>query len=132
VLTRDDPLSPLLWALIDEGVLHRPVAPVEVMHDQLMYLVEMSLRPNVTIQVVPYSAGGHTGLLGAFTIADLPSSASTVNVEDITYGRVFEDAATVSRVTLNYKSLQSEALPKGASRELIARVAEERWKATAP
>jgi Domain of unknown function (DUF5753) len=28
---------------------------------------------------------------------------------------------------LRFKSLQSEALPKGASRDLIARVAEQRW-----
>ena len=55
-----------------------------------------------------------------------------MNVEDITDGRVFEDAGMVSRVTLRYKSLQSEALPKGASRELIARVAEERWTGSAP
>ena len=132
ILTRDEPPAPLLWALIDEGVLHRPVAPAEVMRDQLMFLVQMSRRPNVTVQVLPYSAGGHTGLLGAFTIADLGGNPGTVNVEDITYGRVFEDAATVSRVTLHYKSLQSEALPKGASRELIARVAEERWTGSAP
>jgi len=132
ILTRDDPPAPLLWALIDEGVLHRPVAPVEVMYDQLMYLVEVSRRPNVAIQVVPYSAGGHTGLLGAFVIADLDASLGIVYVEDIADGRVFEDPGAVSRVTLRYKSLQSEALPKGASRELIARVAEERWKATAP
>ena len=31
------------------------------MHDQLTYLAEVSRRPNVTIQVIPYSAGGHTG-----------------------------------------------------------------------
>ncbi len=132
ILTRDDPPAPLLWALIDEGALHRPVAPAEVMHDQLMDLVRMSRLPNITIQVVPYSAGGHTGLLGAFVIADLDSSPGIVYVEDIADGRVFEDPGTVSRVTLRYKSLQSEALPKGASRELIARVAEERWKGTAP
>jgi hypothetical protein len=84
VLTRDDPPPPLLWALIDEGVLYRPVAAPEVMHDQLMYLADRSRLPNVTIQVLPYSAGGHTGLLGAFTIADLGSSAGIVNVEDIT------------------------------------------------
>lgn len=132
ILTRDEPSAPLLWALIDEGVLHRPVASAEIMHDQLMSLVQVSRRPNMTVQVLPYSAGGHTGLLGAFTIADLGSNPGTVNVEDITYGRVFEDAATVSRVTLHYKSLQSEALPKGASRELIARVAEERWTGSAP
>jgi transcriptional regulator with XRE-family HTH domain len=132
VLTRGEPPPPLLWALIDEGVLYRPVAPAEVMRDQLARLAEVSRRPNVTVQVLPYSAGGHTGLLGAFTIAELGSAPSIVNVEDITYGRVFEDAATVSQVTLRYKSLQSEALPKGASRELIARVAEERWTGTAP
>ena len=38
VLNREDPPPPLLWALVDEGVLHRPVAPTEVMHDQLMDL----------------------------------------------------------------------------------------------
>ena len=132
ILTREDPPPPLLWALIDEGVLYRPVAPAEVMHDQLMHLVEISRRPNITVQVLPYSAGGHTGLLGAFTVADLDGNAGTVNVEDITDGRVFEDPGMVSRVTLRYKSLQSEALPKGASRELIARVAEERWTGSAP
>ena len=132
ILTREDPPPPLLWALIDEGVLHRPVALDEVMHDQLMYLVEMSRRPNVTIQVVPYSAGGHTGLLGAFVIADLDSSPGIVYLEDIADGRTFEDPGAVSRVTLRYKSLQSEALPKGVSRELIVRVAEERWTGSAP
>ena len=130
VLTRDDPPAPLLWALVDEGVLYRPVAPAGVMYDQLMDLARLSRLPNITIQVVPYSAGGHTGLLGAFVMADLGSSPGVVYVEDITDGRVFEDPDTVARVTLSYKSLQSEALPKGASRELIVRVAEERWKGT--
>jgi uncharacterized protein DUF5753 len=132
VLTREDPPPPLLWALIDEGALYRPVAPAEIMHEQLAHLAAMSRRPNITVQVVPYSAGGHTGLLGAFVTADLDNAPSIVYVEDITYGRTSEDPATVSRVTLHYKSLQSEVLPKGASHELIARVAEERWKATAP
>ena len=55
-----------------------------------------------------------------------------VFVEDIADGRVFEDADTVSQVALRLRSLQSEALPKGASRDLIAKVAEERWKEAAP
>jgi transcriptional regulator with XRE-family HTH domain len=132
VLSRETPPAPLLWALIDEGVLHRPVAAAGVMYEQLVHLVEISRLPNVTVNVVPYAAGGHTGLLGACTIADLDRSPGIVNVEDIADGRVHEDPATVTQVTLRYKSLQSEALPKGASRDLIVRVAEERWKATAP
>ena len=46
--------------------------------------------------------------------------------------RPADDAATVSKVTLRFNSLRSEALPKGASRELIVRVAEERWKGKTP
>jgi hypothetical protein len=81
---------------------------------------------------VPYSAGGHTGLLGACTIADLEDSTSIVNVEDIAYGRATDHADTVSRVKLHFNSLRSEALPKGASRDLIERVAEEQWKPNGP
>lgn len=132
VLWRDDPPAPILWALVDEGALRRPVAPPGVMYDQLMHLVEMSRRPNITVQIVPYSAGGHTGLLGACTIADVDGSPSIVNVEDIADGRVTEDAATVAQVTLRFNSLRSDALHKGASRELIVRVAEEQWKTSAP
>ena len=131
VLRRTDPPAPILWALIDEGALYRPVAPPDVMHDQLMHLTEVSGRPNITVQIIPYSAGGHTGLLGACTIADLDGSPGIVNLEDIADGRATDDAATVSQVTLRFNSLRSEALPKGASRELIARVAEEQWKGTA-
>jgi len=131
-LWREDPPAPILWALIDEGVLYRPVAPPDVMYDQLQHLAMISGRPNVTVQIVPYSAGGHTGLLGACTVADLEGTTGIVNIEDIADGRVADDAATVSRVTLRFNSLRSEALPKGPSRELIVRVAEERWKGTAP
>jgi transcriptional regulator with XRE-family HTH domain len=132
VLWRDDPPAPILWALVDEGVLYRPVAPPDVMYNQLKHLAGVSGRPNITVQIVPYSAGGHTGLLGACTVADLDGSPSIVNLEDIADGRVTDDAATVSQVTLRFNSLRSEALPKGASRELIVRVAEEKWKGTAP
>jgi transcriptional regulator with XRE-family HTH domain len=131
VLLREDPPAPLLWALVDEGALYRPVASPDVMHDQLKHLAEASRRPNITVQIVPYSAGGHMGLLGACTLAEL-EGRSIVNLEDFADGRVTDNAATVSLVTLRFNSLRSDALPKGASRELIVKVAEERWKVSAP
>lgn len=127
VLGRDDPPAPLMYALVDEGALNRPVASPAVMHDQLAHLVDLSRIPNVTIQVVPYDAGGHSGLLGAFVIADRPSAARIVFIEDVTGGRVSEDAATVAEVVLRFNALRSEALPKGASRTRIESVAG-RWK----
>jgi transcriptional regulator with XRE-family HTH domain len=129
ILTRTDPPPPMVWALIDEGALHRPVAPDAVMRDQLDHLIAVSNLPNVTIQVIPYAAGGHSGLLGGFLLCDLPDSKRVVFVDDILGGRVVEDTEAVSEVVLCWAALRSEALPKRTSRDLIAEVARTRWKA---
>lgn len=112
------------YALIDEGILHRPVAPSEVMRDQLMYLVEASERPN-TIQVVPYSGGGHLGLFGAFVLAEMDDSPSIAYLEDASDGRVGEEPAMVTQVAVRFDALWSDVLPQGASRGLIKKVAAE-------
>lgn len=124
ILTRTAPPAPMCWYLIDEGALHRPVAPPAEMCKQLEHLIEISALPNVTIQVLPYAAGGHTGLLGACVIAETTGQAGIVYLEDMSDGRVSEDPATVHEITLRFKSLQSEALPQSASRQLIRGVAE--------
>jgi len=129
ILTREDPAPPRLWVLIDEGILYRPVAPEAVMREQLEHLIAMSKLPTVTIQVVPYAAGGHSGLLGAFIVADLPTPQSIVFLEDVSGGRVAEDAVAVADVALRFDALRSDALPKAASRDLIAKAARERWTA---
>jgi hypothetical protein len=79
----------------------------------------MSRLPNVTIQVVPYSAGGHVGLQGAFTIADLEDSGAILYLETAADGQTIEDTAIVSQVSLRFDSLRAEALPKKATRELL-------------
>ena len=42
-------------------------------------------------------------------------------------GQTVEDAAIVSQVTQRFDALGAEALPRGASRDMIRKVAEERW-----
>jgi uncharacterized protein DUF5753 len=116
-----------MWALIDEGVLYRPVAEPGVMHDQLMHLVEMSAEPNIIIQVVPYGAGGHSGLLGAATIAETSDNTGIVAIEDACDGRVAEDTEMVDTARMVFEALRSEAMNPGDSRALIEKVAKERW-----
>src|SRR6185437_13385129 len=70
LLARADP--PLLYVLLDEGVLHRPVGMPEVMATQLVRLADLGEQTYVTLQVIPYSAGANIGLQGGFAIADLP------------------------------------------------------------
>jgi transcriptional regulator with XRE-family HTH domain len=132
VLTREGPKRLQLFALIDEAALYRPAAEPEVMHEQLSRLVEVSQMPNVALAVVPYAAGAHIGLAGACTIAERTGYASIVNVDDLADGRVSEDPVLVKRVMLRFRALQAEALPTWASREMIARMAEELWNGTAP
>jgi transcriptional regulator with XRE-family HTH domain len=131
ILERDDPPPPVVCALVDQSALNREIGGAAVMRDQLVHLAAMSRRPNITVQVIP-NTGAHLGLLGAFTVADLGGSPGIVNMEDIADGRVTEDAATVSMVALRFHTLRGDALSKGASRDLIEGVIQERWKETAP
>jgi hypothetical protein len=111
VLSREDP--PLVWALLDEYVLHREVGGPQVMADQLAYLAEASRRPNMTIQVVPYSAGPHSGLLGSFAIAEVNGAPPVAYLETGAEGETTEEPSMVAKVALTWDTLRSEALPKG-------------------
>ena len=125
ILTRDDP--PLVYAMLDEAVLHRPVGSAQVMRDQLVYLADLAARVNISIQVVPYSAGAHIGLLGAFVIAEAADMSATVFLENAADGQTIEDTDRVAQIVASFDALRGEALTVGASRDLILKVAEERW-----
>lgn len=65
-----------LWAVIDEGVLHRPIGGRAVLREQVEHLLEMTTLPNISLQLVPFALGG-SAAEGAFTIlrfaeSDLP------------------------------------------------------------
>jgi hypothetical protein len=124
----DRPKPPSLWAVLDEGVLRRSIGSAKVLHDQLVHLAELAERPTVRIHVVPAEVGAHIGLLGAFAIAGFADDAGgIVYFESPDQGETTQDSATVASMILTFDTLRSEALPRGASRDLIMRVAEEIW-----
>jgi transcriptional regulator with XRE-family HTH domain len=125
VLERRDP--PHLWCVLDEAVLHRPVGGAKVMRAQLDHLANLAGRPRTTVQVIPASAGAHAGLLGAFIIADLDGSPSMVYLETSAEGQDTDSPTVLAHVTLRFDTLRAEALPRAASRDLIMKVAEDRW-----
>ena len=125
ILERSRP--PALWVIVDEGVLHRRIGSGKIMQDQLAQLASMSERSRITIQVIPYEAGAHVGLLGGFAIASVDSAPGTVYMESPDQGQTTELPSVVAKVGEIFDTLRAEALPRGASRELIRRVAEERW-----
>jgi transcriptional regulator with XRE-family HTH domain len=60
--------APRLWAVVDEAALRRPVGGREVMRAQLERLIEAAELPDVTLQVLPFAAGAHPAMIGAFSV----------------------------------------------------------------
>jgi transcriptional regulator with XRE-family HTH domain len=67
--------APLLYFVIDEAVIRRVVGGTDVMRGQLQQLVEASDRPNVTVEVVPFTAGLIQGLQTSFVIHEFLDDA---------------------------------------------------------
>lgn len=66
--------APKLFFVLDEAVVRREIGGTRVMRNQLRHLVELTNRPHVTIEVVPFSAGANPGLRGSFTILEFPAA----------------------------------------------------------
>lgn len=64
----DRPDSPSLSVVLDEAVLRRPLGGPSVMRAQLKHLIQMSQRPDITIEVVPFKVGGHAAAGGPFSL----------------------------------------------------------------
>ncbi len=60
--------APDLWVALDEAALRRPLGDQKVQQAQLLHLIEMAQRPNITLQIVPFDAGAHAAAGGPFTI----------------------------------------------------------------
>jgi hypothetical protein len=87
----------------------------------------MSERPNINVEVVPYSAGAHYALLGAFAIADVDDTSRLAYLETVTEGYILESPVAVAEVMLIFDTVRAETLSRTGSRDLIRKRAEELW-----
>jgi transcriptional regulator with XRE-family HTH domain len=122
ILSRDDP--PVFHAIISEAVVGTPVGGPKVMGDQLRYLVELSERTEIIIQVIPFEAGEHAGFAGPFVLATI-DGAEVAYVDSALRGDVIEvpeDVATIKRLWI---MLSGKAMNEEDSIKLIAEAAEQ-------
>jgi transcriptional regulator with XRE-family HTH domain len=121
------PRAPQLWAVIDEAVLRRPVGGREVMRGQLEQLIERAAMPNVTLQVIPFQAGGHAAAGGPFSIlrfaeADLPD---VVYLEQLTSSMYLDKREIVDHYLVVMERLCLDAFPAEHSTDAISTIAGE-------
>ncbi|WP_329589250.1 helix-turn-helix domain-containing protein [Streptomyces sp. NBC_01362] len=124
-LAGDDPLE--LWAVLAEGVLHQQVGGQAVMHDQLDHLANLAERPNITVQVLPFSRGAHPGMFGPYLLLSFPrvSALDLVLTETPTGNIWMERESEVSRYRDLFDDARTSALPPTDSLSLIRRIAKE-------
>lgn len=121
VLARDPALR--LWAVFDEAVLHRVVGGPVVMGAQLRHLAELGRRPNVTLQVIPYSVGAHPAMDNTFTILEFEDVAPTVvYVEGLMGWLYLERAAEIDRYRRVFEYSQNIALSPKETTEFISEI----------
>ena len=112
---------PRLWAVLDEAALRRPVGGPRVMRGQVGRLLEAAEMPTVTLQVLPFAAGGHDAG-GTFTILRFaePGISDVVYIEQLT-GATYvgkPDAVDYHRDVMN--RLASAALAPSATAGFLA------------
>ncbi|GAA3226907.1 helix-turn-helix domain-containing protein [Nonomuraea helvata] len=95
------PDGPVFWAVIDEAALRRPIGGVEVMRAQIEHLVELMRQPKITIQIMPFSFGGHSAEGGAFSILRFPDPdlPDVVYVEQLASALYLDKREDVDRYT---------------------------------
>ncbi|GAA2134805.1 helix-turn-helix transcriptional regulator [Kitasatospora kazusensis] len=114
-----------IHAVLDEGVLHRPIGGPIVMTKQLSHLERLSERPNVLLQVAPYRLAEDRPLSHAVTLLTLPNRTMVGYTETLQRGYLEQDAETVAGWAGKYDRLQVDALSRADSLAVIREVRKE-------
>ncbi|MFD1547753.1 helix-turn-helix domain-containing protein [Nonomuraea guangzhouensis] len=123
----DRPDGPVFWAVIDEAALRRPIGGAEVMRAQLEHLIDLMRQPNITIQVMPFSFGGHSAEGGAFTVLRFPDQdlPDVVYVEQLASALYLDKREDVDRYTEVMERLCAVSTTPDETIELLRVIAEE-------
>ena len=124
----------LFFFILDEAAIRRQVgAPTNpgIMRRQLRKLIEVARQPNITIEIVPFSAGVHPGMKGPFTVLEFPGDDEDILYLENARGGASNPSALLTgedpqilthRVA--FERLREQSLGPKESIELISRVAE--------
>jgi transcriptional regulator with XRE-family HTH domain len=119
---RVEPEPPVLSVILGEAVLQQRVGDATVMGEQFGRLVEAVKNPKITIQVMPFTADAHPGLLGSFVVASFENGPDAAYLDSVLDGQVSEQRKQIAQARLLYDTMAREALSPGASIELIKKV----------
>jgi transcriptional regulator with XRE-family HTH domain len=120
----DDPDGPVLWAVVDEAALRRPLAGPELSRAQLDHLLELSERPRVRLQVAPFHFGGHAAAGGPFTILRFaePDLPDIVYLEQLTSALYLDKRSDVEQYAQVMDRLCAQIEPVDRTAAILGKI----------
>jgi len=120
ILSRTSPAPPKVSLVLSEGALRRAVGGPGVMRDQLLHLADQLERPGVDVQVLPFAAGEHPGMVNSFTVLSFEEPGEQmVSVENLTGTLALEKAKDLQAYEGAWLAIKGLALPETDSNFLL-------------
>jgi transcriptional regulator with XRE-family HTH domain len=110
---------PMMFVIIDESCIRRPIGGAAVMEAQLARLVEFAELPNSLLQVAPYEIGERRTFDLPVNLLTLPDRSVVCYAESQAQGHLDRESVSVLPMLTAYHQLQAEALSQTASVAMI-------------
>ncbi|MFB7588016.1 Scr1 family TA system antitoxin-like transcriptional regulator [Streptomyces sp. NPDC056169] len=110
------PEPPWVWAVLDESALTKVMGDRHVMRDQVAWLLELTERPFINVQVLRTD---RAVIRGSVSLLTLPSGERTAYTEGFGTGRYMVEPAEVDLFQKIYDRLHADALGVDESQEFM-------------
>ncbi|ARF54584.1 helix-turn-helix domain-containing protein [Streptomyces gilvosporeus] len=123
LLEGDD--APPFRVILSEAVLRTRLRDTQEWREQLEYLAEAAERPNITLHVLPFSAGPHGLMYAAVMFLRLLDGRTVAYTENYDRGELIEENGRVEPLQRTYDAVRDLALSPAESKKFIMRMLEE-------
>ena len=122
----DQRTPPLLFMIMDEAAIRRLIGEKDLGVEQLMHIITLMSRTNITVEIVPFSAGLHSGIGEDFTILEFADESDSdvmyfESARDSLFSR--DDAEEASIYRELFEGLRRTSLGPAGSLGLLKRIA---------
>lgn len=124
-LVLEGSVTPVVWAVLDESVLRRPIGGPRVMAEQLLHLADLVESERIRVHVLPFGVGAHSLLASMVSLMWFEDQPPVAYVEGLYTGKVHDSPAMVERFQNTYDLALTDALPLKESLTLLRATAKD-------
>nr|EIF90501.1 XRE family transcriptional regulator [Streptomyces tsukubensis NRRL18488] len=118
------PLAPLVFAVLDESCIRRPIGGPKIMSAQLESLIGFAEQPNTALQIVPFEMGERRPFDRLVNLLTMADRSVLAYVESQLQGHLEREITSVLPLIRAYHQLQTEAPSQAESVAMLNQVRE--------